>query len=202
MGGTLPPADCGRTAEVVVVRTRARSAVDLRRPAWMGLSRYPRTLKPVGTHRSRPEPTVKTVLNRMPPEARRDSGMRYQVSSRPILSTNLAFVWSTYPHSYPHRPAQPARISSAAASIRCTARLTSTRGGRAVAERLLRFGGVPAKGLLADLRRLTPIRVAIPDREAGIHWHVGRAVALAWRSVNRLRSLASQRPRAPRWLRL
>lgn len=37
-----------------------------------------RTLKPAGTHRSWPEPTVTTVLSRTPPEARRDSGMRYQ----------------------------------------------------------------------------------------------------------------------------
>jgi hypothetical protein len=40
-----------------------------------------RTLKPVGTYRSWSEPTVTTVLSRTPPEARRDSGMRYQHSS-------------------------------------------------------------------------------------------------------------------------
>ena len=38
-------------------------------------------LKPAGTHRIWPEPTVATVLSRTPPDARRDSGMRYQVSS-------------------------------------------------------------------------------------------------------------------------
>jgi hypothetical protein len=36
-----------------------------------------RTLKPVGTHRSRPEPAVTTGLSRIPPDVCRDSGMRY-----------------------------------------------------------------------------------------------------------------------------
>ena len=41
-----------------------------------------RTLNPVGAHRNWPEPTVTTVLSRSPPDVCRDSGMRYQVSSR------------------------------------------------------------------------------------------------------------------------
>jgi hypothetical protein len=36
------------------------------------------TLKPAGIHRNWPEPAVTAVLSRSPPEARRDSGMRYQ----------------------------------------------------------------------------------------------------------------------------
>jgi hypothetical protein len=39
-----------------------------------------RTLKPAGIRRIGPEPTVATVLSRTPPEDRRDSGMRYQIS--------------------------------------------------------------------------------------------------------------------------
>ena len=50
-----------------------------------------RTLKPAGTHRNWPESTVTTVLSRTPPEGRRESGMRYQVSSSSILSTNSGF---------------------------------------------------------------------------------------------------------------
>ena len=36
-----------------------------------------RTLKPVGTHGSRPEPTVTTVVSWNPPDVCRESGMRY-----------------------------------------------------------------------------------------------------------------------------
>jgi hypothetical protein len=56
-----------------------------------------RTPQPAGIHRNWPEPTGTTVLSRTPPEACRDSGMRYQVSSRPILSTNWAFSFPLYP---------------------------------------------------------------------------------------------------------
>jgi hypothetical protein len=64
-------------------------------PTWPGrpFRTLIRTLKPVGIPWIWPEPTVTTVLSRNPPDVCRDSGMRYQVSSRPILSTNCGF-WS------------------------------------------------------------------------------------------------------------
>ena len=49
-----------------------------------------------------------------------ESGMRYQVSSSPILSTNLGFSLPLYPHSYPQRCATDKRLTGSVGVLALT----------------------------------------------------------------------------------